>query len=219
MIDVGAVIRFSTYLLPIPFMALFYLKTHRLDFLRTYGFLLLLLPLVIQLFVPIGYDLFLALAYLLFVLAGAYVFSFEGWGYPQALSISFCLAFFGSFLWELPIIVYTIFARGGIDGAFPLHMLFVFPMIFIYEKLKTNQPRKMVLYIVGFLMSYSVYNMLLMPLIDVNIWSIESAPYMSQVFGQTLWMINRAAVIVGLFFIYLHSTLRKPNITIKELKR
>jgi hypothetical protein len=142
-------------------------------------------------------------------LFGASVFNRRGWTYSQALSMSFCLVYFGSFLWELPTHIYTVIVRGGIDGAFPLHLLFIFPMIFIYEKVKTNQSRKRIAITLLEILGYSTLLLIVLLIANFNVWNVSQNPASAQGIEQSLWMINRMVVMVGLFSIYAESSLRQ----------
>jgi len=204
----------SSYLLPVPFMALFFVKTNRLDFLKKYGVLTIFIPLLAYLyFGAIGFTLPLVLGYWILILFGATLFNSKGYTYPQSLSIAFCLAYFGSLLWETPIIIYTAIIRGGVDGSFPLHLIYIFPMILIYEKLRTNQPRKEIASTLTWTLSYSTLVLFVLVLGKFNIWDTSQNSIANQGIIQFLWMIARILVIVGLFSIYVKSTFRKAQKT------
>ncbi len=206
------IIRIVSFLLPIPFMALFYVKTNKLDFLKKWSLPILFIPIFTQiLFTDIGFKFELVLAYTIFVLFGAYVFNSKGWTYPQALSLSFCLAYFGSFLWELPTHIYTIIVRGGIDGAFPMHLLYIFPIIFIYEKVQTNRTKKEILNTIISILGFSTIVLIALLAGGYNIWYVNQNPLQNQSIMEYLWMFNRIIVIFGLFTIYIKSTVRKKR--------
>jgi len=206
------IVRIVSFLLPIPFMALFYVKTNKLDFLKKWSLPILFIPIFAQIFfTDIGFKFELVLAYTIFVLFGAYVFNSKGWTYPQALSLSFCLAYFGSFLWELPTHIYTIIVRGGIDGAFPMHLLYIFPIIFIYEKVQTNQPKKEILNTIISILGFSMIVLVVLLAGGYNIWYVNQNPPLEQSIMEFLWMFNRIIVIFGLFTIYIKSTVRKKR--------
>ena len=210
MIDITQIAYFTSYLLPIPFMALFFIKTHKLDFLKKYGILTLFIPILAQLYLNnLGFSFPLVLGYWILILLGTSLFNSKGYTIPQSLSISFCLTYFGSLLWETPIIVYTAIIRGGIDGAFPLHIIYIFPMLLIYEKLKTNQPKKEIATILTWTLSYSVLILAVLVLGNYNIWIPAQNSISKQGIEQFLWMTTRILVITGLFAIYAKSTLRK----------
>lgn len=210
MITILQIAYFTSYLLPIPFMALFFIKTTHLDFLKKYGILTLFIPILAYLYLGnLGYALPLVLGYWILILFGTSIFNKKGYTYPQALSISFCLAYFGSILWELPIIIYTIIIRGGIDGAFPLHIIYIFPMLLIYEKIKTNKSRKEIISTLTWILSYSVLILIVLVLDGFNIWVVSQNSISGQGIMEFWWMINRIVVITGLFLIYIKSTLRK----------
>ena len=143
---------------------------------------------------------------------GVFIFNNKGYTIPQSLSISFCLTYFGSFLWETPIIVYTAIIRGGIDGSFPLHIIYIFPMLLIYEKLKTNKPKKEIITTLTWALFYSALTLNVLLLGGFNIWNTSLNSVSNQGIIQSLWMINRMIVISSLFLIYINSTLRKVAI-------
>lgn len=206
------IIRVTSLLLAIPFMALFYIKTDRLNFLKKYAILTLFIPIFARLiFTDIGFNIELIFAYMIFIIFGASIFNKKGWAYPQALSISFCLVFFASFLWEVPILTYTIIIYGGIDGAFPLHLLFIFPMVFIYEKIKTNRKKKDILFFGANMMWYSIFMLAILVASNINIWQITQESLANQTIAQFVWMTNRVIVIMGLFLIYIKSSLRRGD--------
>ena len=209
---IGEIIRFTSFLLPIPFMILFYIKTDKLNFLKKYNILTLFIPIFASLcFDDTGFNLGLITTYMIFVLFGTSIFNSKGWGYPQALSISFLLTYFGSFLWELPTLIYTIIIRGGIDGAFPLHVIYIFPILFIFEKIKINQPKKTTITLLAWMIFYSVLALFALISINADIWNVTQNTTAMQAIEQVSWMMNRIIVITGLFAIYIKSTIRKEQ--------
>jgi hypothetical protein len=213
MITILQIVYFTSYLLPILFIALFFIKTTRLDFLKKFGILTLFIPILTYFYLgSIGYTLPLVLGYWILILFGASIFNTKGYTYPQSLSISFCLAYFGSFLWELPTLIYTIIMRGGVDGAFPLHIIYIFPILFIYEKIKTNQSKKEITITLTQILFYSVMVLFVSILSGFDIWNIKQNSISNQGNLEFLWMINRMVIIVGIFSIYIKSTLRKEQI-------
>jgi len=207
------IIRIMSFFIPIPFMLLFYLKTDKLNFLDKYSFLILFVPILMQTLYTdnIGFKFELVMAYTVFVLFGTHIFKSQGWTYPQAVSISFCLTYFGSFLWELPTHIYTIFVRGGIDGAFPLHLFYIFPIVFIYEKVRLNMSRKETVILLTWMIGYSTVVLFALVGTSYNIWNVNLNSVPQQNIMETLWMINRIVVITGLFALYINSRLRKKH--------
>lgn len=204
------IFRVTTFLLPILFMTLFYVKTNKLNFLKKYGILTLFIPIFLQLFFnELGFHLYLIFAYMIFVLFGMSIFNSKGWAIPQALSVSFCLVYFGSFFWELPTHIYTIIVCGGIDGAFPLHLLYIFPMVFIFTNLKTNQLSREVFNLLFVILFFSVTVMSVLIGMGLDIWNVAVNPPFGQIVEESFWMLNRMVVIVGLFAIYIKSSVRK----------
>jgi hypothetical protein len=210
MITILEIAYFTSYLLPVPFMALFFIKTGHFDFLKKFGVLTVFIPILAYLLLgDIGYNLPLVIGYWILILFGATIFNKKGYTYPQALSLSFCLAYFGSFLWELPTLIYTIVIRGGIDGAFPLHIIYIFPILFIYEKIKTNKPKKEVASTLVWVLSYSALVLSVLVLGGFDIWNINYNSIANQRFEEFMWMINRIIVITGMFLIYSKSSFRR----------
>lgn len=204
--------RFASFLLPIFFIALFYWKTAKFDWLRKFDLLTIFIPVFAVLVTPeLGFRFELIIAYWVFVLFGTHLFASKGWSYPQALSLAFCLTYFGSFLWEMPTHVYTILVNGGIDGAFPLHLIYIFPIVFVYEKVKTNQHRKEVLSLLGYLFFFSSLVVATYWISGFDIWDIRRNSLESQIVMQSLWMLNRVVAVLGLFAIYRDSTIRKKG--------
>jgi hypothetical protein len=212
MITILQIVYFASYLLPVLFMALFFFKTTKLDFLKKFGLLTVFIPILAYLLLgDLGYTLPLVIGYWVLVLFGASIFNKKGYAFPQALGLSFCLAYFGSFLWELPTLIYTIIIRGGIDGAFPLHIIYIFPMLLIYEKIKTNKTKKENITVLTMILFYSTLVLFALVLGGFNIWNITHNSLFNQRIMEFIWMINRVIVITGLFLIYNKSTLRKET--------
>ena len=212
---ISEIVRIISFLLPVPFMLLFCIKTNKLNSVKNYIILTFLIPVFLQILSVnnIGYKIELIIVYMTFVIFGTFFFNKRGWTFLQSLSLSFCLVYFGSFLWELPYHIYTIIVRGGIDGAFPLHLLFIFPIVFIYEKVRTNQTIKKNLSIFCVILSFSLLVMLSLISNNYNIWHVPSNSLSEQIIEETVWMIARIVTISGLFIMYSKSTLRKGEKT------
>lgn len=207
---IAEVMRFASFLLPIFFIALYYVKTAKLDWLRKFDVLTLFIPIFAYLVFPeLGFRIELIVAYWVFVLFGTRLFVSKGWSYPQALSLAFCLTYFGSFLWELPTHIYTILLHGGVDGAFPLHLIYIFPMVFVYEKVKTNLPRAEIAKLLGYLFVYSICVLSMNWVWGADLWDIRNNPIETQMLLQAVWMLNRVVAVLGLFTIYRVSSNRK----------
>lgn len=205
------IIRFTSFLLPILFMILFYIKTDKLNFLKKYGILTLFIPIFVSFYSieALGYPLQLILAYMIFVIFGTTYLNNKGWTYSRALSLSFCLTYFGSFFWEIPTHIYTIIIRGGIDGSFPLLLLYILPMFFVYEKVKTNYSKKSITILITYLLSYSTLILYFLISNNIDIWQTTPFSPVAQSFTQILWMMNRIFVIIPLILLYSKSSLRK----------
>jgi len=208
---ISEAIRIISFLLPVPFMALFYIKTTKFNPLKNYIVLTFLIPVFLRVFfgVSIGYNIELITFYITFVIFGTYFFNQRNWSFLQSLSLSFCLVYFSSFLWELPYHIFTIIVRGGIDGAFPLHLLFIFPIVFVYEKVKTNRKILENMDIIYTILLFSFIVMINLLMYGYNVWNVTlNLPY-EQIIEESLWMITRTVTVLGLFFMYSKSTLRR----------
>lgn len=209
---ISEILRLTSFLLPIPFMLLFYIKTDKLDFIKNNSLIILLFPILASLLLTdIGYNIELVLAYTIFVLFGTQVFKKANFTYPQAISISFCLTYFASFLWEIPTHIYTIILNQGIDGALPLHLIYIFPMIFIYEKLKTNQTKKHTFKLLLLIFGYSTAVLISTVLGGYDIFIIKNNPLFMQGILEASWMTNRIIVVITLFLLYSKSSFRRKN--------
>jgi len=126
--------------------------------------------------------------------------------YPQAFSFAFIITFLNSFYWELPIIVYTVFYRGYIDQAMPLHILSVFPVFFIYQKIKITNWKKTIPILASGLIVSIVF---MMPLIQVGIIPsfLSIKDYAPSAWLQALWAVNRLICFFPLLYIVYGSEL------------
>ena len=210
---ISEIIRVLSFLLPIPFMALFYFKTTKFNFLKNYIVLTFLIPVFLRISFGnnIGYNIELIITYMTFFVFGTLFFNRKNWTFLKSISLSFCLVFFGSFLWELPYHIYTIIIRGGIDGAFPLHLLYIFPIVFVYEKVRTNKLFKENVKTLCIILGFSSLVMISLLLSSYNIWNVYLNSSIEQTIEKSVWIISRAVTFLGLFFIYSKSTLRKEN--------
>lgn len=199
------IIALSSWLAPIPFMILYSLKTKRLNSLFIPTMISLLsLPILTSLrmvyFHPdVGFSLAISLIIGLYFLRKKY-------DYPQAFSFAFIITFLNSLYWELPIIVYTVFYRGYIDQAMPLHILSAFPMFFIYQKIKIVNWKKTALLLTSGLIVSIVF---MLPLIQIGIIPafLSAKDYAPPSWVQALWVANRLICFIPLFYIVYNSGL------------
>lgn len=194
-------------------MPLYYIKTSKFEWLKTYAPLALLVPILMQMAFGnnIGYRLELMLFYMIMTMVFMVHLCNRGWRVPQALAVAGCLTFFGSLMWELPIMVYTAILRGGIDGAFPLHLLYIFPIVFVYEKLRTNKSKMEVLTWVAISLLASTIYLHCLLYFNVDIWFLNLNPVSTQVIVEVVWMLNRLITIGCLFKIYSLASERKKK--------
>ena len=181
------------YFLPIPFMALYSWKTDRFD---KYWEFRLIAPIICMslLLLKTLYDIYgvffvnwiLTLLYTLLIILGTELF-LDKCHLPQALSLAFNLAFFNSVYWETPIHVYTALYHGYIDAAFPLHVIYILPFFFLYQKIRFPKPhrKQYALFCLGLLIS----TLFLLPVIIFYNPDIWSNPVPS--WASLLWYINR----------------------------
>ena len=194
-------------------MLLFNIKTTKFNSLKNYIVLTFFIPIFLRLLfgVNIGYNIELIILYITLVIFGTFILNQKDLTFLRSLSLSFCLVYFGSFLWELPYHIYTTIVRGGIDGAFPLHLLYIFPIVFVYEKFQTNRTIKEKLSILCVILSFSFLVMLSLISNNYNIWSVTLNTSTEQIIEETVWMITRIVTMLGLFIMYSKSTLRRRD--------
>lgn len=201
-------VRVATYFSPVFFMLLYSIKTAKLNFLYNYLALFpVSLSFIMLSFSNFGYPYDLILFYFT-----ATVFLTQTLGekhhisFLQSLSLAFNITFFSSAFWEIPIHIYTIIARGGIDGAFPLHLLYFFPLVFIIPKFKfKKQTIKYLLIslaISTIILSLHIY-------LNLDIFYPETIPPAQNRIIQLTWMLNRLTTIILLSQFFTKNEMRK----------
>jgi len=158
----------AVWLSPPFFMALFYLKTTKLDRLFTVSFMaypifcILLIvfsdPTILPPPLKIQYMVFGAVMLLLFK---------RRFAYPQAVSIAFNTIFLNLLYWELPYYVYAIIKRGYVSEAVSLHILPIFSLYFLSSIMKLELKNNLRLLLLGLIVSTSLMLALLAIGIDV----------------------------------------------------
>jgi len=199
-----------SYLLPIPFMALWGLRTDRLDRLwrrlspAALAIWLLLTAFLYAVRPPffVAWEIFAL--YSSAVCLGTWVF-LRRCHLPQALSLSLNLCYFGSLYWELPIHVWTVVHQGYVDRAAYLHLLHAVPVFFVAEKVRLPEPawRSWALLLLGL----AVSALFLLPLVlrRVDIW----APSAGSMWAGPRWLLNRAVCLAVLLYAYGRGEVKK----------
>ena len=204
---------FLNYFLPIPFMLLYSLKTDRFNrfyglfdfpFLVVSGFVAFALKFLYQFYGVFIVDSILFFLYSNLVCLGVIAFQ-KKCNLPQALSISFNLAFFNSVYWEIPIHIYTILYHGYVDMAAHLHVLYALPIFFVYQKIRLPNPawKNYALFLSGLLIS----TLCLLPVITFHSPDIWNNPPPS--WAGLLWLLNRIICFLILCKIYVKGELSK----------
>lgn len=123
--------------------------------------------------------------------------------YVKSLSLSVALAYAASGIWEIPIILYTIAYRGYVDGAFPLHVLPVIPLLLLVSDIRIQ-----------------VSHTNIVALLLVMLFNCAMLGVRVKVFGANLWNVlgfipnisfwlARVVTIIALYSIYYRGELRK----------
>lgn len=123
--------------------------------------------------------------------------------YIKSLSLSVALAYAASGTWEIPVILYTVAYRGYIDGAFPLHIIPIIPLLLLMSDIRIQ-------------VSYvNVVVVLLMMLFNCAMLGVRI-----KVFGANLWSVcdfisnipfwlSRVVTIIALYSIYYRGELKR----------
>lgn len=185
------------YLIPAISPILMRTKTNRFDSLK-YPTIFGLIIFGMMLFyfrISIAVSSILILFYSIMVSLGILVFM-RKYDFIKSLSLSVALGFAASGLWEIPIITYTIFYKGYIDGAFPIHLLFILPLLLLLSDIRIEVSRRNILTAL-FIMAFN-YLMLVIhiQIHGPNIWVIRG--YGNNIF---LWL-SRLVTTVTLYSIY-----------------
>lgn len=207
--DIPSLIRFSSWLIPIPTMILFFWKTNKLD---KFTFLTIPFTVIISIFVfttgvQLGFRPELIIFYLIMMTFSLLLFR-KKYNFPRALCIAVNLSFFGSLFWETPYHVYTIYLRGYLDQAFPLHLLYAFPAVFIWGKIKLRVD-ELDIGLIGFSLGISTLSMILLLDLGADLfWTYTNPPNLWLLIEIT-WMFVRAICFMSLYIIFYRGVLRQ----------
>jgi len=171
-----------------------WMKNHTCLALIAYAFITFLLMKLQDMQILYVVDPWLFLLYGGLVIMGTEIFMDHGLHFPQALSFAFNLAFFNSVYWETPIHIYTVLYHGYFDAAFPLHVIYVLPFFFLYQKTRFPKPhwKQYTLFFFGLLISTCC----LVPVILFHNPDIWNNPL--PLWGEMLWYLNRVLTYVVL---------------------
>ena len=200
--DLPSLIRFGSWFVPIPFMFLYHLKTKKLDFLFPTVCASTIFFYVLPLLLGEGLG-FMSSLFQLYILAVflSFLLFYSKYQLPQALAIAICLTFFASVYWEIPTHIYTIIHRGYIDQAFPLHLLYAFPGVFIWGKIALKKDKiNVFLVVLGMVISTIVLGFLLNIGSDI-FFAINNPANLRQV-TENAWTLNRILLFSTLYLIF-----------------
>jgi len=144
----------------------------------------------------------LILFYSVAVSLGIIVFM-RKYDYVKSLSLSVALAFVASGVWEIPIILYTVAYRGYIDGAFPLHVIYIIPLLLLMSDIRIEVSR------------INIMTALLMMLFNCTMLGIHI-----KIHGANIWIVrgfttnillwvSRPVTVAALYSIYYRGELKR----------
>lgn len=221
--DFPSLMRFVSWFVPIPFMLLYHIKTDKLNRLSK-----LILPIsLVSIFILtltytngleiLGFRPELIVFYIL-MLCFSFILFRNKYDFPQAISITICLTFFGSLFWELPYHGFTIYHRGYIDQAFPLHLLYAFPLVFVWQKIKLRVD-ELDASLIGISLGFSTLSMILLLDLGADIfWTYNNPPNLWLII-ESLWFFVRIICFTSLYIIFYRGSLRhNPNCPVEVHK-
>lgn len=145
----------------------------------------------------------LILFYSVAVSLGIIVFM-RKYDYVKSLSLSVALAFAASGIWEIPIILYTVAYKGYIDGAFPLHLVYIIPLLLLMSEIRIEASCINVMTALLMMLFNCAMLGVRTKFFDPDIWNvgygfISDVPY---------WL-SRVVTIVALYSIYYRGELKR----------
>jgi len=211
-LDIPSLIRFGSWFIPIPFMILYHVNTTKLNKLSKF---ILPVSIISMLILALSYTTGLnvlgfrpeLVAFYILMLYVSFTLFRKKYDFLQVISIAVCLTFFGSLFWEIPYHVYTIYIRGYFDQAFPLHMLYAFPAVFIWGKIKLRVDELNV-GLIGLSLGVSTLSMILLLDLGADLFWTYSNPPNLWLLIESTWMLIRGVCFLSLYTIFYRGSLR-----------
>ena len=202
---------------PIPFMLLYHLKTKKLNISTKYIFPAILIAEIVSYFlvekIP-SYRSELFVFYIVLV-SFAFITFRKKYDFPQALSIAFCLGFFISLYWEIPYHIFTIIQRGYFDQAFPLHLLYAFPAVFIWQKTELKIDKKNI-FLLGSSLGLSTFGMFCLIGLGADISVGYANAGIIWFTTETVWFMTRVVCAYAVYQIFLRGQPRLKKCAVKK---
>jgi len=145
----------------------------------------------------------LILFYSVAVSLGIIVFM-RKYDYVKSLSLSVALAYAASGIWEIPIVLYTMACRGYIDGALPLHIIPVIPLLLLMSDIKIKDSRTNIITVLLVMFFNCAMLGVRIKFFDVNIWNVTYG-----FIGDVPFWLSRVVTLVALYGIYYRGELKR----------
>lgn len=137
------------------------------------------------------------------VVSGGILLFMRKYDFIKSLSLSVALGFVASGLWEIPIILHTIFYRGYIDRVIPLHSIYLIPLLLLISDIKIEISIKNIL-TVFFMMFFNCLMLIIhIKIHGPDIWIVRG--FYENIF---LW-ICRPVTAISLYSIYYGGELKR----------
>ena len=205
MITIANFLNTSLYLLLTISPILMRTNTNKFDSLKYPTLCVSWIPGVVLYYLPIknfvaSYSLILF--YSVAISLGIIAFMHK-YDYIKSLSLSVALAYAASGIWEIPIILYTVAYRGYIDGAFPLHIIFIIPLLLLMSDIRIQVSYVNIVVVLLMLFFNCAMLGIRIKFFGVNLWNVHSF------IGSVPYWLSRVVTIIALYSIYYRGELRK----------
>lgn len=201
--ELAEYMRIASYLAPVPFMSIWYWKypkLNKLSILVPVFAAICTLPLIF-LDEKVGFLPDVSVFYVWAVALGFIAFRKKGYDLTQALSVAFCLAFFASFFWEIPVHIYTLMVRGTWDLVFALNVFYIMPLFFAVQFVR---PKLDAMSVSLLMVSLGTSLLSLATILETgfNIWTTGA---WGTSFSWVLWVyvLDRTVACVAIFYMFL----------------
>ncbi len=144
----------------------------------------------------------LILFYSVAVSLGIIVFM-RKYDYVKSLSLSVALAFAASGIWEIPIILYTVVYRGYIDGGFPLHLVYIIPLLLLMSEIRIEVSRIDIMTVLLMMLFNCAMLGIHIKIHGANIWIVHGFTT-----NILLWL-SRPVTVAALYSIYYRGELKR----------